>query len=180
MINQGKTIKTKVTPIRDAPLQSEGKYDFGWIESLKAACEAIKAQEPEKAIEMAENAVESTDFCLKVHIWNRMITEWALVEKKDSKLSWSDAFEVVKRLAGFIEVKLLIFAPTDMQIEKRFKKEWLVAEYRAENNCVHFSKTLGMEWESPDEEGFGCGYEKYGVQCEVDSEGNFIQNWKRW
>lgn len=68
-----------------------------------------------------------------------------IVEKKDSKLSWSDAFEVVKRLTGFIEVKLLIFAPTDMQIEKRFETEWLVAKYRAENNCVLFSKKFGTD-----------------------------------
>lgn len=165
---------------RSTPLKSAGCYDFGWIESFKAACEAVKAREPEKAVEMAEKAVKNTDFCLKAQVWDRMVTVWTLVEKKDSKLSWQDAFEVVKRLAGFIEVQLQIFAPTDMQIEKRFKKDWLAAKYRPENNCIHFSKTLGMEWESPDEEGFGCGYEDYGVQCEVDFEGNFIQEWKQW
>ena len=103
MKNKRKTIKAKPTPFRDAPLQSEGKYDFSWIESFKAACEAVKAREPEKAIEMAEKAVESTEFSLKAHVWKQMITEWALVEKKDSKLSWQDAFEVVKRLAGFLK-----------------------------------------------------------------------------
>lgn len=82
MKNKRKSINTQLTPFREAPLQSEGKYDFGWIESFKAACEAIKAQEPENAIEMAEKTAEGTDFCLKAHIWNRMITEWALWKRK--------------------------------------------------------------------------------------------------
>lgn len=167
-------------PFRSLPMQSTSRYDFNWIQNFMAACETAKAKEPEKAIEMAEKAVENTDFSLKAQVWDRMITVWTLVEKKDSKLSWQDAFEVVKRLAGFIEVQLQVFAPADMQIEKRFEKEWLVAKYIQDRNTIHFRKIMGMEWESPDEEGFGCGYEDYGVQCEVDSEGNFVQNWEQW